>query len=397
VVATGTPSAFRPLSGSRSDWAIVERTVGLPGMACEHDRRREGGRSRRRRLSSGATIDSVTGTPRPASVVPSGRIEERWARPDGRRLLQLALATLWLFDGLLQLQAYFFTRSFGTEMIRGTAQGNPTVIAGPINWAGATIGNHAAVNSVFALMQVGMGLAIAWRPTVKVGLGASIAWSIGVWWVGEGLGGVFSGFANPVSGAPGAVILYALLAVLLWPTASGTGNRRPPSRFVADRAVGAPVAKLLWLVLWGSLCYFAVVGPNRSAQGLRSLLDALAAGEPGWMASINRHAATLVAQRGLGVAVALAVTLAVVAVGVYLPRRVANATLGLAILLSLAFWVVGQDFGTLFTNGATDLNSGPLLVLLALAYWQRPGVAVVSAGSAGAAGDAGDTAPAGGA
>jgi hypothetical protein len=87
---------------------------------------------------------------------------------------------------------------------------------------------------------------------------------------------------------------------------------------------------------------------------------------------IDRHAASLVAHRGLWIAVVLAIALAVVAVGVYLPRVVADATLCLAIALSLAFWVVGQDFGTLFTNGATDLNSGPLLVLLAVAYWQRP-------------------------
>jgi hypothetical protein len=112
------------------------------------------------------------------------------------------------------------------------------------------------------------------------------------------------------------------------------------------------------------------------------LFDALAPGEPGWMAWLDRHAATLVAQRGLGVAVALAVALAVVAVGVFLPRVVANATVCLAILLSLAFWVVGQDFGTLFTNGATDVNSGPLLVLIALAYWQRPAVATGEAGVA---------------
>ena len=40
-------------------------------------------------------------------------------------------------------------------------------------------------------------------------------------------------------------------------------------------------------------------------------------------------------------------------------------------VLALCFWVVGQNFGALFTNGATDVNSGPLLVLLAVAYWDR--------------------------
>jgi lipopolysaccharide export LptBFGC system permease protein LptF len=42
-----------------------------------------------------------------------------------------------------------------------------------------------------------------------------------------------------------------------------------------------------------------------------------------------------------------------------------------AIVLGGAFWVVGENFGALFTNGATDVNSGPLLMLLAAAYWRR--------------------------
>ena len=32
-----------------------------------------------------------------------------WRPPDGRRMLQLALAAVWLLDGVLQLQPFFFT------------------------------------------------------------------------------------------------------------------------------------------------------------------------------------------------------------------------------------------------------------------------------------------------
>ncbi len=88
---------------------------------------------------------------------------------------------------------------------------------------------------------------------MRVALAASIAWAIGVWWFGEGLGGVLSGAAGPLNGAPGAVIIYALLAVLLWPADRGT-----PAPFTAARAVGAHVARALWLVLWLSLAYFAL-------------------------------------------------------------------------------------------------------------------------------------------
>jgi hypothetical protein len=97
-----------------------------------------------------------------------------------------------------------------------------------------------------------------------------------VWWFGEGLGGVLNGGASPVNGGPGAVILYALLAVLLWP-ADRAGVTAP---FVAARAVGVPVARLLWLVLWGSLAYFALTPANRAPQALHDVIAGMADGEP---------------------------------------------------------------------------------------------------------------------
>ena len=306
----------------------------------------------------------------PSSTAPrAGAISARaWVRPAHRRKLQLVLASIWLLDGMLQLQAFFFTRAFGNQMIPMTASGNPSLIASPITWSGTLIAHHAVLaDSFFAVFQVAIGLGIAWRPTTRGALATSIVWSLGVWGVGEGLGGVVSGAANPVNGAPGAVMIYALLAVLLWP--SDRGGRSPS--FTAARAVGERVAKALWFVLWASLAYFAVLGENRSSQGLSSLIGAETTGEPGWVASLDRQAASLVDHRGLAVMVALAVLLAIVAVGTFLPSRVANATLVVAIVLGIAIWIVGENFGALFTNGATDVNSGPLLVLLSISYWRR--------------------------
>ena len=316
----------------------------------------------------------MTDAPRllaPAGPTPTPAPEARgWTRPDFRRSLQLVLATLWLLDGVLQMQAYFFTRSFGAHMITMSAEGNPPLIARSILWSGRTIGHHpVAINAVFALIQVGIGLGVAWRRSTRTALAVSVAWSFGVWWIGEGFGGVFSGAADPINGAPGAAILYALAAVVLWP-ADRPGPR--PS-FVAGRAVGPGVAKALWSVLWGSLSLFAVLGANRSARGLHGVIVGQVDGEPDWMASIDRSAAGLVDHRGLGCSVVLAVLLALVATGVYLAPAWANAAVALSMALGLAFWVVGQDFGALFTNGATDVNSGPLLILLGLAYWNGRG------------------------
>lgn len=284
---------------------------------------------------------------------------------DTRRVLQLVLAGIWLLDGLLQYQSFMYTDAFG-QMIGGTAAGNPGVIARPISWNAALVEHHLVlVNTVFATVQLLLGLGIAYRPTVRLALAASIAWSLGVWWFGEGLGGVLTGSASPVSAAPGAVILYALLAVLLWP-ADRPGVAAP---FVASRAVGAPVARLLWLVLWGSLAYFALIPANRAPQALHDILAGMTGGEPGWTTGLEKYAAAVLAHQGLVASIVLAVALIVIAVGVFLPPPLTRGALILALVVAAFIWVFGEAFGQILAGGGTDPNSAPLLALLALAYW----------------------------
>jgi hypothetical protein len=287
------------------------------------------------------------------------------ARLDLPRALQLGLAGMWLLDGVLQFQPFMYTRAF-TQMLASSAAGNPSVIARPITWDANLVQGHLTLlNTIFATTQLLLGLGIAFRPTVRPALAASVAWSLAVWWLGEGFDGILSGTSSPVGGAPGAVILYALLAVLLWPA------KRPgtPPPFVAARAVGARAARALWLLLWLSLAFFALTPANRAPGALSGALTDAAAGEPGWLAGLDRHAASLVAGQGLAASVALAAAFVVIAAGVFLPRRAARAAIVLAIALAALIWVVGQALGMILAAGATDPNSGPLLILLALAYW----------------------------
>jgi hypothetical protein len=289
--------------------------------------------------------------------------EERSAAPDQRRRLQLVLAGIWLLDAVLQYQSFMFTKAFA-QMLSATAAGNPAVIADPITWSARLIGNHVVlVNAIFATIQLLLGLGIAWRPTVKIALAASVVWSLAVWWLGEGLGSVLTGGASPINGAPGAVIIYALLAVLLWPVAR---DRTAP--FVAGRAVGANAARAAWLVLWGSLAYFALTPTSRAPQATSGMISGMASGEPAWLAWIDNHAASALSHDGLTVSIVLAIALIVVAVGVYLPPQAARATLVLALVLAAAIWLA-EGLGGMLTGSGTDPNSGPLLALLALAYW----------------------------
>jgi hypothetical protein len=294
---------------------------------------------------------------------------------DVRRALQLVLATAWLVDGLLQFQPFMFTRAFGSQMLAATAHGNPSPIAHSITWGDLVVGHHSVVaDSIFAILQVLIGIGIAWRPTLKAALALSIVWSCVVWWFGEGLGGLFSGTANPVTGAPGAVLLYAVLAVLLWPR-----DRAGTASFIAARAVGERAARGVWVVLWGLLGCFSVLGANRSPQGLNNLMGQMAIGQPPWLAGVDRHVAGQLANRGFGVSLALAVILGVIAVGVFLPTRVTRATIALALTLSVVIWVLGENFGGIFTGSGTDPNSGPILMLLAAAYWPYRSAPVGSA------------------
>jgi hypothetical protein len=134
----------------------------------------------------------------------------------------------------LQYQPFMFSKGF-PQMLAGAAQGNPAPVAAPITWSANIIGHHLVLtNAAFATIQVALGFGIAFRRTVKVALAASVVWAASVWWLGEGRGGVLStAGANPVTGAPGAVILYALLAVVLWPARD-------------------LVARALWFILWMS-------------------------------------------------------------------------------------------------------------------------------------------------
>jgi len=283
------------------------------------------------------------------------------AVPDWRRRLQLVLAGIWLLDAVLQYQSFMFTKAF-TQMLRGTAAGNPAVIADPITWSARLIGSHVMVmNAIFATIQLLLGLGIAWRPTVRIALGASIIWAAAVWWLGEGLGMVLTPGASPLNGAPGAVIIYALLAVLVWPVA-----RDRPAPFVAGRAVGVCAARVLWLVLWASLAFFALTPASRAPQAASSMISSMASGQPGWLAWIDYHAASALSHDGLAVSIVLAVTLIVVAVGVCLPPPAARATLALA--LAAAIWLA-EGLGGILTGSGTDANSGPLLALPAMAYW----------------------------
>ena len=111
-----------------------------------------------------------------------------------------------------------FSRAFATQTLASSAMGSPAAVSGPVMAVSHLVQHYAVLsNLVFATIQLALAAGLLWRPAVKAALAGTVVWSLAVWWLGEGLGGVLSGAATPLTGAPGAVILYAAIALLAWP------------------------------------------------------------------------------------------------------------------------------------------------------------------------------------
>jgi hypothetical protein len=312
------------------------------------------------------------------AVIDSRRFTTGSAAPrrDLQRTFQLVLATLWLLDAVLQLQPFMFTPGSNgfSGMLDAAAAGNPGWVAHSITWNASNVFHNPVLgNSVFALVQFLIGFGIVWKRSLRPALALSVVWSLAVWWFGEGLGNILHGGATPFGGGPGSVLFYAVLAVLLWPS---VGADAP---FVAARTVGVTAANAMWAVVWGLLALLAVVGSGRSPEALHELV-APSTGQPGWLARIDRATASMFLHHGTTAAILLAVVCAVVAVGVYFPPQATKVTLVLGIVTFAFIWVATENLGGILAGGATDPNSGPLVIVLAMIYWPLAEARTAAAG-----------------
>jgi hypothetical protein len=219
---------------------------------------------------------------------------------------------------------------------------------------------------------------------VKGALVGTMAWGLAVWLLGEGLGGILTGSATPLTGAPGAAVLYVLLAVLIWPprapsesrpraasdgpATEGSTGAPAPAISVADASpLGPRWSRLCWLLLWGGSTYLLLQAPVRAPGYLSSTIGGLGDSEPGWLASIDRSVAHAVGSSGGVVSVVLAIIFLLVGLAVFI-RAATRPALVLAALSAAAIWVLAENLGGILTGQGTDPNTGPLLILLAAAY-----------------------------
>jgi hypothetical protein len=266
---------------------------------------------------------------------------------------QVALGLLWMTNGALQFQPYMFGRNFVTGVILPASHGQPAIVAGSIEWMAHLIESHVGLfNAGAATLEVLIGLGLLYRPAVKLSLLVSFLWASCIWFGGEGLGMIFTGTASPLAGAPGAALLYVPAGLICW----------PPSG-VDDHGRRDAVARWLWSAVWLSAAVLWLLPAN---DGRASAHDAIATAPSGtnWLSALLKSAAQATTGRGTTIALGLS-ALSIMIGASLLYKWHTRLFLALAIVVSIAYWVVGQGFGGVFTGQATDLGSAPVMVVAA--------------------------------
>jgi hypothetical protein len=293
---------------------------------------------------------------------------------------------LWFLDGALQLQHQMFTANFANEVITPAAQGQPSFVSGPMHlFVHIFLIQPALFNTFIAITQLGIGLLILYRRTAKLGLWSSIIWGLFVWYIGEGLGGLASGHTLLLMGAPGAVLIYVLLAIGTLPRHSHLGqssDHRPAYWLV-----------IVWVELWAMGSVYQLLPGQNTVADVSAMVSTNASSAPHWMASLDNGVVHML--HGVGTATAsmggmsmtpaqmaamsthqvtglwflLLLSVVQIAIGfaVIIPGFIRRFAVVLGCVFALIFWVIGQSMGNYFSGLATDPNSGPLFILLGIA------------------------------
>ncbi|HEY2551711.1 MAG TPA: hypothetical protein VGI64_14165 [Streptosporangiaceae bacterium] len=332
------------------------------------------------RAASSAAAAGVPAGSRLGQAGPDAAVTSRWASAcsqiraqltaddavPGRRCLQLCLALAWLLDAALQYQPFMFRPSFVTTIIEPAVAGNPGLVTSTAGWASQLMLHQVALsNAVFATIQLVIAVGLLCRRTVRPALVLSICWALAIWWLGEGMGGVLTGL-SPLAGVPGAALLYALIAILVWPSPPGPAGRT--TSVAGAGPAGGTAAKIAWLAVWGCLAHYLLLPANRAPEAISQVLSDTD-GQPRWLAAVLRGLSEAAAHHGPEISVVLAVLCVGIGLAL-LARSLVRPALVLAAALGIMLFIA-QGLGGILTGQGTDPGTGPLLILLAACYLPR--------------------------
>ncbi len=283
-----------------------------------------------------------------------------------QKLLRRIVGLLWLAVGLLQLQPRMFTMNMVNGVMKPMLQGQPGPIETNLTWIVSVTTDHLfLINLMIALVQIILGILLLTGLWVRATVIASVIWALVVWYGGEGLSMLLTGQAGVLTGAPGAVLLYPLLGLLIYPRSENTEEGLIPRTAFRWFLVGFWfLAALLQLqpYWWNSGQISQTLSGLIGMGGLNGfLVDPILQGLSSATASaeIPTNIVLIVIFLGLGVALSL------------VKEEHIRPVLIASIIVSLVIWWGAQGFGMILTGMATDFNSGLLLVIMALACWPR--------------------------
>ena len=300
-----------------------------------------------------------------------------------RRNLQSILGWLWLIDSALQLQPRMLTSRFSAEVLGENTMGPPNVLTNLIHSIALHISAHpTAWDIFFVVVQALLGIPLISHRFDTVALAGSTTWGIMVWIVGEGLGGILVPQASILTGAPGSALLYAAISLVLLPSPNasvepstnspgGSSPSPPAASTPADSGLLGQMGSLvMWALVWIGTSLLELESANHAPNAISAQISANASGEPWLIAKLDHLAAS--ATLGKGTPIAFAILLLGCLTGTWALRRsTLRPALALGIILAIIYWVLGQNFGAVFTGGSTDPNTGPAFVLLALCLWPQ--------------------------
>lgn len=286
---------------------------------------------------------------------------------NSRRQVQIVLGILWLLDGVLQLQHRMLTSSFAQQVILPAAQGQPSIVRIPLYFEAHLILLHPVLLDVgFALFQLLLGVLILIKKTSTVGIVASVGWALGIWYFGEGLGGLLGGHASLLTGAPGAAVLYAFIGL-------ATLKRGEPQKRDDTHYLLSSWLAYVWAGVWllGTL-YRLLPGQNLPTALATALKSNVAQAAPHWLNNLELRSAHFVLFAGYPLLQLLIIGQLCIGIFVLASGNARKAALLAGISLSFIFWVVGQSMGAFYTGIATDPNTGPLLILMGISLYGAP-------------------------
>src|SRR5260221_2276436 len=296
-----------------------------------------------------------------------------------RKVLQRILGALWLIDGLLQFQPQMFTMNMVNGIMKPMLQGQPGLFEPSLQFIVTQTTLHlTAVNLVITIVQVclGLGFLLLSDRWVKELVIASIVWAFIVWYGGEGMNMLFTGTASILTGAPGAVLLYPLLGLAVYPRKKSAATSQGTARKANDD--GLLSRGLLRWILSGFWIFAALLQlqPNWWQPGQISGAIGAMVGQGGLntvlVDPVLRQLSNATANIEIPLNIALIVVFLALGIGLAVVKQEQLRPFLIAsIVVSVVFWYSSEAFGMILTGMATDFNSGLLLVVMALAVWPR--------------------------